>query len=207
MLALPLALSLLLTQSAPVPAADTRAPVSGSAQAQSVVSQAFASPSSATPSPTGITPASTGSSAGGGSPWLAALFLAALGGGALMLRRRKAVLPGSTLQIHERVSLGPKKMLALAQWGNELLLLGVTDSGISLLRSQPAPAPQLMEAPALQPQPQHRGVAVAAPITSHGVSGFEDSLQAAMGDESLRGETTEGDALLAKLRAAAVSAR
>jgi flagellar biogenesis protein FliO len=49
------------------------------------------------------------------------------------------------VQVLETTALGPRRSLVLARLGDELLLLGSSEAGISLLRTQPAGAE---EAPA-----------------------------------------------------------
>jgi flagellar biogenesis protein FliO len=108
-------------------------------------------------------------------------LLLALGGGALFLHRRKVTMPGQ-LQIQERISLGPKRMLALAQWGDEMMLLGVSEAGITLLKSQPAEKPILLD----------EGLPTSASASASPL---------ATSFEELLGDLPEDAALRAKLRA------
>jgi flagellar biogenesis protein FliO len=87
-----------------------------------------------------------------------AVLLAGLGLTALLLARRKG-RPGRMVQVLETTSLGPKRSLVLARLGDEVLLLGSSEAGISLLRShpsgpQPAPAPEPLGAPEAAPRPR-----------------------------------------------------
>jgi len=63
--------------------------------------------------------------------------LLALGGVALLFTLRKSRAPGS-LQIVESVSVGPKRSLVIAKVGDEELVLGCSEAGISLLSSRSA---------------------------------------------------------------------
>ncbi len=75
-----------------------------------------------------------------------ALLLAGLAGAALFLFRRRRA-PGRRVQVLETTSLGPKRSLVLARLQNEVLLLGASEAGITLLRAQPASELELAEAP------------------------------------------------------------
>lgn len=68
--------------------------------------------------------------------------LLALGGVALLFTLRKGRAPGA-LRIVESVSMGPKRSLVIAKVGDEELVLGCSEAGISLLstRNDPRPAP------------------------------------------------------------------
>ena len=78
-------------------------------------------------------------SAFSGGSVCAALLLAALAVAALLAARRRRATP-RLLQIVESASLGPKRSLVLARVGGELLLLGSSEGGVSLLSRQSAPA-------------------------------------------------------------------
>jgi flagellar biogenesis protein FliO len=67
------------------------------------------------------------------------LVLFGLAGAALLLARKKKGT-GRLVQVLETTALGPKRSLVLARLGDELLLLGSAEGGITLLRSQPAGA-------------------------------------------------------------------
>ena len=64
-------------------------------------------------------------------------LLLALAAAALVLSRRRRA-PARRVQVLETTSLGPKRALVLARLGDEVLLLGASEAGISLLRTQPA---------------------------------------------------------------------
>jgi flagellar biogenesis protein FliO len=87
-----------------------------------------------------------------------AAVLLLLAAAALLLSRRRRS-PARRVQVLETTSLGPKRSLVLARLGDELLLLGTSEAGITLLRSQPAAAgattspPALAMAPAPAPTP------------------------------------------------------
>jgi flagellar biogenesis protein FliO len=83
-----------------------------------------------------------------------AVLLAGLGV-ALFLARRKA-RPGRLVQVLETTSLGPKRSLVLARLGDEVLLLGSSEAGITLLRSQAA-APAREGAAVTEPEPESTG--------------------------------------------------
>ena len=82
-----------------------------------------------------------------------ALLLLLAGAALLLSRRRRA--PSRRIQVLETTALGPKRSLVLARLGDELLLLGASDAGITLLRSQVSPrearAAATVEAPAAPP--------------------------------------------------------
>jgi len=67
--------------------------------------------------------------------------LLALGGVALLFTLRKGRAPGA-LRIVESVSMGPKRSLVIAKVGDEELVLGCSEAGISLLstRNEARPA-------------------------------------------------------------------
>jgi flagellar biogenesis protein FliO len=88
----------------------------------------------------------------------AASGLAALAAVALLLSRRR---PRSSriVQVIETASLGPKRQLVVARMGDQVLLLGSSESGIALLASRPAePAVEGAAAPvAAAPAPTEAG--------------------------------------------------
>lgn len=75
------------------------------------------------------------------------LFLVALCAVALLLARRRRAMP-HRVAILETTALGPKRSLVLARLGDEMLLLGSSEAGIALLRSQPYEADPLAARPA-----------------------------------------------------------
>ncbi len=94
-----------------------------------------------TPTPTATTPTSTPTFAAT-TPGLSALALPAallvgLAAAALVLGRRRRTLP-RRLHVLETASLGPKRAIVLAQIGGEVLVLGSSEAGITLLDKRPA---------------------------------------------------------------------
>jgi flagellar biogenesis protein FliO len=78
-----------------------------------------------------------------GSPSLISVLpvvsaLAALAGIALFVSRRRPRPGQRRVEILETASLGPKRQLVLARMGGQLLLLGSSEAGVSLLSTQPA---------------------------------------------------------------------
>jgi hypothetical protein len=65
---------------------------------------------------------------------------------ALLLSRRRGRASGRLVEVVETASLGPKRQLVVARMGGELLLLASSESGVTLLSSQPAPAEGLAPA-------------------------------------------------------------
>ena len=63
--------------------------------------------------------------------------LLALAATAFLLARRRRLMP-RRVEILETTSLGPKRALVLARLNGEILLLGSSEAGIALLRSQPS---------------------------------------------------------------------
>ena len=94
-----------------------------------------------------------------------AVVLLLLAAAALLLSRRRRA-PSRRIQILESAALGPKRSLVLARLGDEVLLLGSTDSGITLLRAQPAGTPaelvsfRAADEAARQPAPARPGAAL-----------------------------------------------
>jgi flagellar biogenesis protein FliO len=77
---------------------------------------------------------------GGSSLWLPAGVLVALAVAALVLaRRRRAAAPNRLLEVVETASLGPRRSIVVARVADELLVLGASEAGITLLSSRPAP--------------------------------------------------------------------
>ena len=78
------------------------------------------------------------SSVSGGSI-AAGLLLAALAAAALVLARRRRNVP-RLIEIVESASLGPKRSLVVARLGDEVLVLGSSEGGITLLATRSAAA-------------------------------------------------------------------
>jgi len=104
--------------------------------------------STPTPTPT-PTPTATSSSTALPAPYpapassfsggsiAAGLLLAALAAAALVLARRRRNLP-RLVEIVESAGLGPKRSLVVVRLGDELLVLGSSEGGITLLATRPA---------------------------------------------------------------------
>ena len=75
-------------------------------------------------------------------------LLAALAAAAFLIVRRRRFPLDRRIQILETASLGPKRSLVIARIGDETLVLGISEAGITLLRSsakaegQPTPSAQ-----------------------------------------------------------------
>lgn len=111
---------------------------------------------------------------------LPALVLLALAVAAIVLGRRRRSAP-RLVQVLEQTSLGPKRALVLARLGDEVLLLGSSEAGITLLKVQPA-SPE-----ALQARPQPEPAREPAPV-----SGAVASLVARLAGRAVRPEPVEG---------------
>ncbi len=79
-------------------------------------------------------PSSSTFSAG---PIAAGLLLAGLAVAALVMARRRGRLP-RLVEIVESASLGPRRSLVVARLGDEILLLGSSEGGVTLLSTRPA---------------------------------------------------------------------
>ena len=105
----------------------------------STASTATANPTSTVTSSSTALPApypAPASSFSGGSI-AAGLLLAALAAAALVLARRRRNLP-RLVEIVESAGLGPKRSLVVVRLGDELLVLGSSEGGITLLATRPA---------------------------------------------------------------------
>ncbi|MGB8296275.1 MAG: flagellar biosynthetic protein FliO, partial [Polyangia bacterium] len=101
--------------------------------------------------------AAAGASHAGFSLVLAVVMLAALGGGALMLTRRRSRRQG-LIQILETAAIGPKRALLVARVNGQTMVLGASEAGIALLGSlegkTEAPVAAVMgNLPAVKEQP------------------------------------------------------
>ena len=108
------------------PAPATVAPAAGPTTAASTQT-----PAGGTPAPV---VAAAGASHSGFSLVLAVVVLAALGGGALMLTRRRGRRQG-LIQILETAAIGPKRALLVARVNGRTMVLGASEAGIALLGS------------------------------------------------------------------------
>jgi flagellar biogenesis protein FliO len=119
---------------------------------------------------------------------LPALFLAGLAVAAYFFARKKRAL-GTTrrIQILETASLGPKRSLVIARVGEETLVLGASEAGITLLQSSDgaALAPKSAAAPArpvAETSPAEAPAAAAKPQIDEGPSELDQSLIDALAD-------------------------
>lgn len=136
--------------------------------------------------------------AGGGAAFLLpALVLLALGGLALWLRQRR---PSAQryLQVLETTSLGPKRALIVARLGDETLVLGSSEAGLTLLATRPfseaAPAPLRTAPPSAEgmtPLMQLKALFAHKPAVKP-TAGFESLLQDSVEDEELRRKLAQG---------------
>jgi flagellar biogenesis protein FliO len=70
-------------------------------------------------------------------PIAAGLLLAGLAAAALVMARRRGRVP-RLVEIVESASLGPRRSLVVARLGDEILLLGSSEGGVTLLSTRPA---------------------------------------------------------------------
>ena len=94
-------------------------------------------PVASTSSLLGIPPPPPTESSSIAGPIAAGLFLALLAVAALVMARRRRATP-RLVEILETASLGPKRALVVARLGEEILVIGSSEGGISLLSSRPA---------------------------------------------------------------------
>lgn len=118
---------------------DTSPPAAPSA-ADSIVAAAFAK-SIDTEGETEKAPQpATQTAAIGASSFVApALAILGLAGLALGLTRRRRAAPGS-IRIVEAATLGPRRSLVIADVLGDRLVLGVSEAGVAVLSTRPAPA-------------------------------------------------------------------
>lgn len=81
------------------------------------------------------------------------LMVAALAGLAFFLKQKKSSI-ARHVEVLESTSLGPKRALVVARLGNETLVLGSSEAGITLLATRPYLAPM----PAAAPTPEALGI-------------------------------------------------
>ena len=80
----------------------------------------------------------------------AGLLLAGLAAAALVMARRRGRVP-RLVEIVESASLGPRRSLVVARLGDEILLLGSSEGGVTLLSTRPAAG--LIREPAPRTEP------------------------------------------------------
>lgn len=123
---------------------DTSSPAAAPSAADSIVAAAFAKGNETerdtekTAQP--ATQAAAPTAAIGASSFVApALAILGLAGLALGLTRRRRAAPGS-IRIVEAAPLGPRRSLVIADVLGDRLVLGVSEAGVAVLSSRPAPA-------------------------------------------------------------------
>ncbi|HYG67466.1 MAG TPA: flagellar biosynthetic protein FliO, partial [Anaeromyxobacteraceae bacterium] len=117
-------------------------------------------------------------------------------------RRRRAI--PRHVHVLETTALGPRRSLVVARLGGELLVLGASEAGITLLATRPAPAADVETAAA--PGPERRGLgalfgagrsraAAPAPVRApaHGEA-FDHLLAESAEDLELRRKLARGQA-------------
>jgi flagellar biogenesis protein FliO len=171
---------------------------------------AAATPPASTP-PTELAPVEATILAPPATPELASALpaigvIAALAGIALYLSRRR---PGSgrrLVQVLETASLGPRRQLVVVRLGDDVLLLGSSEAGVTLLSTQPAGAhlgaPVALAAPAtrpVEPAPERTAnvlnrlwssLSARPPVPA--TASFEDLLIESTDDQALRRKLASG---------------
>jgi flagellar biogenesis protein FliO len=132
--------------------------------------------------------------------------IAVLAGVALYLSRRR---PGSgrrLVQVLETASLGPRRQLVVVRLGDDVLLLGSSEAGVTLLSTQPAGAslgasiaPASVPARSVEPPPEQpasvldrlwSGLTRRPPVPAK--ASFEDLLIESTDDQALRRKLASG---------------
>jgi len=115
---------------------------------------------------------------------LPALFLAALAVAAYIFARKKRTLGTRRIQILETASLGPKRSLVIARIGDETLVLGASEAGITLLQTSEghAPVARTVASPLEGSKPADRIAASTSPDIDEGPSEMDQSLIDALAD-------------------------
>lgn len=171
-------------------AADTGAPT-----ADSVVAAAFAGDQKIDTKPQDLKGAEGGFSTS--SLIAPALGLAGLVALTFTLKRRKKALGGTGIALLEATSLGDKRSLVIADVLGERMVLGVSEAGITVLMSKPAPS--LEDAAPITLPPAER-IAPAAPqmgffarLTGRArTQGFDAQLEESLEDQELRAKLAAG---------------
>jgi len=121
------------------------------------------------------------------APVLGIAGLAAL---AFTLKRRKEQRGGS-ISIIEATSLGEKRSLVIADVLGERLVLGVSEAGVTVLMSKPAPeaepAPYVLSGPVTQPMGFLQRLKGRSPAPA-----FDATLQESIEDQELRAKLAAG---------------
>jgi flagellar biogenesis protein FliO len=128
-------------------------------------------------SPSAPMAAVAGASHSGSSLVLAVGLLVAVGGGVLVLTRRRTRRPG-LIQILETAAIGPKRALLVARVNGQTMVLGASEAGITLLgslegKTEPQVAAVMGSLPAVKEQPEDSGpeVTIDAPSEPEGEMG------------------------------------
>jgi flagellar biogenesis protein FliO len=159
--------------------------------ADSIVAAAFDTPIGTAASGLKVPVVSEAASASLVAPLLALLALGAI---AYTVTRKKRSF-GVSIRVVESCAIGPKRSLVLAEVMGDRILLGVSESGISVLSAKPAPEP-VIEA--------HAFVMPSSPVIKQTSSmSFVDRLRGrcptAQNFDALLGESVEDQELRAKL--------
>ncbi|HVR61766.1 MAG TPA: flagellar biosynthetic protein FliO [Polyangia bacterium] len=80
--------------------------------------------------------------------YLAGALLALLAGAAYVFNRRRVAVP-RLVKIVETASLGPKRSIVVARIGNETMILGTSEAGITVLQARPEAAASVAPAQAV----------------------------------------------------------
>jgi flagellar protein FliO/FliZ len=163
--------------------------VDQAAAADSVVAAAFAARPDATQ------PAPVPSPAGFGWQNLAAPALALLGlaGLAVGLARRRRSAPGS-IRILEVAALGPRRSLVIADVLGDRLVLGVSEAGVTVLSTRPAPEEAATADLLSPPRPAIAPMGFFARLTGKPVvPSFGETLSESIEDQELRTKLAQGN--------------
>lgn len=159
-------------------AAAAREPVQpGAARSQGTSEAATSSPAAATAAP--LAKAAPVAPSGLRAVGLPALFLAGLAVAAYLFARKKRALGSRRIEILETASLGPKRSLVIARVGDETLVLGASEAGITLLQTTAEGAAVSAKAPATAAAP---ATGAATSPVEDGPSEMEQSLVDALAD-------------------------
>ncbi|MFT3708916.1 MAG: flagellar biosynthetic protein FliO [Archangium sp.] len=114
------------------------------------------------------------------------------------LKRRKKTLGGTGIALLEATSLGDKRSLVIADVLGERMVLGVSEAGITVLMSKPAPSLN-EEAPLRLPPPANTGAPQPQPmgffqrlIGKSPAPAFDAALQESVEDQELRAKLQAG---------------
>jgi flagellar biogenesis protein FliO len=128
-------------------------------------------------SPSAPMAAVAGATHSGSSLVLAVVLLVAVGGGVLVLTRRRVRRQG-LIQILETAAIGPKRALLVARVNGQTMVLGASEAGIALLvslegKTEPQVAAVMGSLPAVKEQPEDSGpeVTIDAPSEPEGEMG------------------------------------